>query len=151
MKLNRLHSTIVSSGKPGLAAGFDRARIRSQILGAQAGMAHNTREHFPPNFFSVVKCEDEIRSSLFERNAVRSALPRGAPSWFAARPQVPDARGWPAIRSCCGKDLRESRNRFTMFNPIREDTQRQRLDLHNCFVAALPAGHHARKVRHLRQ
>jgi hypothetical protein len=50
------------------------------------------------------------------RVAVRCAI------LFAARPQVRDARGRTAILSCCGKDLRESWDRFTVFYPIRQDT-----------------------------
>ncbi len=84
-------------------------------------MARDTREHFRPNFFSVVKRKDEVGSPFLDQNdairvAVRCAI------LFAARPQVPDARGRPAIPSCCGKDLRESWDRFTIFYPIRKDT-----------------------------
>src|SRR6266436_9356260 len=54
-------------------------------------MARDTREHFRPNFFSVVKCKDEVGAPFLDQNAMRSALPCDA-SLFAARPQGPDAR-----------------------------------------------------------
>jgi hypothetical protein len=43
-------------------------------------VARDTRQHFRPNFFSVLKSKNVIGTSLFDKNAVRSALPRDAPS-----------------------------------------------------------------------
>jgi hypothetical protein len=54
-----------------------RAKARPKKTKSFKGdLTLNTCEHFWPNFFSVEKCEHEIRSSLFDQNAVRSALTR---------------------------------------------------------------------------
>jgi hypothetical protein len=52
-----------------------------QILGLQASMRRDAREHFRSNFFTVMKCKDEIGSPRFDQNGVRSALPGDAPSY----------------------------------------------------------------------
>jgi hypothetical protein len=44
-------------------------------------MAGDACEHFRPDFFPIVKRKDEIRASLFDKNAMRSALPRDARSY----------------------------------------------------------------------
>jgi len=113
-------------------------------------MAGDAGEHFRPDFFPFMKRKDEIGASLFDTNAMRSALPRDAPSYSQQGPKYL-THGRPAIASCRGKDLRELRDRLTVFHPICENTQRQRLDLDDSFVPALSVGHHARQIRHLRE
>jgi hypothetical protein len=85
-------------------------------------MARDTREHFRPNFFSVVKCKDEVGSPFLDQNAMRSALPCGAPSCSLQGHKYPTRADGRPFLSCCGKDLRESWDRLTVFYPIRKDT-----------------------------
>jgi hypothetical protein len=105
-------------------------------------------KHSRADFFAVVKRKNEIRASFLGENTMRSALPCDAPSG-AATPQAPGAREQTANSSCRGEDLREFRNRFTVFDAIREDAQCQSLDLRDGFGADSPIGHHTRQDGYL--
>jgi hypothetical protein len=69
-----------------------RSRMRSQILGTQAGALGDAGEHLGADFIAVVKREDEVRPTRALQDPVRSTLALDAPSEPRSAPSTTEAR-----------------------------------------------------------